>query len=267
MANASRQKPLPDPISEKQKSVNRAEQISRSNDKVKTPILGLMDIDTTIMYYFDKVIKPVVMDNGELIKVPIRYASPERWSSVQKDGVLRNERGQILLPAVVFRRTSIAKDDTMPQDDMGGKLQYTLQKKYSDKFRYDKFSVQMGKQPIEEFYSVAFPDFQIISYDFVIFTDYIEQMNKIIEKVAYSEGRYWGEPGKFRFKTNIDSFEDATEISTDTDRIVKTTFSISLRGYLLQDNFDYEVLNKKNLSVSKVIVKEGSRTQNIEDIF
>ena len=264
---ANRIKPFTTDEITEEKKVNRAEQINRKDDKVKSPSLGLMDIDHTIMYYFNNVINPEVIDAGERIKVPIRYASPERWSSIQKDGVMRNERGKLLLPVIVFRRTSMSKDDTMPQTDLDGNLRYTFKPMYSEKFRYDKFSVLQGAKPPQEFHSIAFPDFQIINYDFIIYTDYIQQMNSILEKVSYSEGRYWGEPGKFRFKTSIDSFEDATDISTDTDRIVKANFSISVRGYLIQKDFNYETLQKKDISVKKVVVKEGSRTLDIDDVF
>ena len=57
-------------------------------------------------------------------------------------------------------------------------------------------------------------------------------MNNIVEKVSYNEGRYWGEPNKFRFRTQIDSFEDQLEISTDSDRLVKTEFTLTINGYL-----------------------------------
>jgi hypothetical protein len=40
-----------------------------------------------------------------------------------------------------------------------------------------------------------------------------------------------------RFRTNIDSFTDSTEV-TDRDRIVKTEFSVSLRGYLIPEAFN-----------------------------
>ena len=67
--------------------------------------------------------------------------------------------------------------------------------------------------------------------------------------------------------TSIDSFEDATDISTETDRIVKANFSISVRGYLIQKDFNYETLQKKDISVKKVVVREGSRTLDIDDVF
>ena len=54
-------------------------------------------------------------------------------------------------------------------------------------------------------------------------------MNKIVEKVVYSDGAYWGDPEKMRFRSSIDSFEDATEIS-DNERLVRTNFNVTLKG-------------------------------------
>ena len=62
-------------------------------------------------------------------------------------------------------------------------------------------------------------------------------MNEIIEKVNFSEGSYWGEPGKFKFRVAIDSFDDATELA-DRERIVRSSFSFSCRGYLMPDSIN-----------------------------
>ena len=115
------------------------------------------------------------------------------------------------------------------------KLHYTFEKKYSAKNRYDNFSVQQGIIPQREYYNVAIPDYVTLSYDFIIWTHYIEHMNKIAEKVNWSDGAYWGEPGKMKFRTRIDSFTDATEVS-DRERVVKTEFSITLYGYLIPED-------------------------------
>ena len=64
------------------------------------------------------------------------------------------------------------------------------------KNRYDKFSVQQGLNKTKELYSVAVPDYVTLQYEFIIWTSYIEQMNKIVEQIIYSEGSYWGEDGK-----------------------------------------------------------------------
>ena len=51
---------------------------------------------------------------------------------------------------IAFRRTSIAKDDTMAVDKWDAndpKLFYTFEKKYTQENRYDKFSAQKGILP------------------------------------------------------------------------------------------------------------------------
>ena len=97
------------------------------------------------------------------------------------------------------------------------------------------------------------PDYVSVSYDFIIWTSYIEQMNKIVEKVVYSDGAYWGDPEKMKFRSSIESFEDATEIS-DNERLVRTNFSVTLRGYLLpKGNFDHRSTTQKFLTPKKVI--------------
>ena len=225
-----------------------------------------MDIDTAIMYYFQKVINPVVIDNNERIKVPIRYASAERWKSIQKDGFFRTARGNVVLPVIVFKRTSVAKDETIPVDSFDNhKLKYSFEKKYSKQNRYDNFSALYGIQPKRELYNIAVPDYQVITYQCIIWTDYIEQMNQVVEKITHSEGKYWGEPGKFKFRNKIDSFEDGTEMS-DGERIVKTTFNMTFNGYLIPESFDYEVLTQKTVSQQKVIISEGSDAFGVDDV-
>ena len=57
---------------------NRANQLRRDKDKTKNITNTLMDMDSAIMYYFNEVIKPTVVENKETVKVPVMYASPER---------------------------------------------------------------------------------------------------------------------------------------------------------------------------------------------
>ena len=78
------------------------------------------------------------------------------------------------------------------------------------------------------------PDYVKLQYEFVIWCSYTEKMNAIVEKLIYSEGSYWGEDGKFKFRTQIDNYTDASEINVNSERIIKTTFSVTMNGYLLQ---------------------------------
>ena len=91
-------------------------------------------------------------------------------------------------------------------------------------------------EPNREYYNVSMPDYMNLTYEFTIWTSYIEQMNKIVEKINYSDGAYWGEPGKMKFKSSIESFSDASQI--DGEKLIQTTFSVNLYGYILPETFD-----------------------------
>ena len=252
------------PLPRKQRVLNRGYLYSRSDEDIKNPEVTLMDMDGSIMSYFDDVIKPSVEDNGENVKVPVMYASPERWKSIQRDGFMRDKKRQTITPVIVYRRTSIVKDDMVPQDKLDANNPnqfYTFEKKFSDINKYSNFKSQIGLLPQKEYYNVTFPDYVTLTYDFIIWTSYIEQMNKIVERVVYSDGAYWGHPDKMRFRTSVDTFTDATEIG-DTERLVRTNFTVTLRGYLLpKGNFDHRSTTQKFITPKKVIF--GTETDSV----
>ena len=234
--------------------VNRAKQYKRDTDNVPDVSVSLMDLDSAIMFHFTEVIKPTVVDNGEIVKVPVMYSSPERWFAVQKTGFMRDKKRQLILPVIAFRRTGMTKDDTIPLDTMDPEspsLEVAFEKKYNSRNRYDNFSVQYGIIPQREYYNVAVPDFMILTYDFMIWTHYIEQMNKLVERINWSEGAYWGEPGKMKFRTSIDSYTDSTDVS-ERERMVRTEFSVTLKGYLLPEAFNEFSTTQKYLTPKRV---------------
>ena len=253
----AREKPIP---RSKRKLLNRGLLRSRNSDNVKNFSIGLMDIDSTIMYYFNNVIQPKVEENGELVKVPLMYSNPERWEAVQKRGFLLDNKKQLIVPLIAFKRSSIEKDTSLSVDKLNSKdpqLFYTFQKRYTNKNRYDKFSVQQGLNKTKELYTVAVPDYIKLTYEFVIWTSYIEQMNKLVEQIIYSEGSYWGEDGKFKFRTQIDSYTDASEVAVNTERLIKTTFSVTLNGYLIPEEFNNVVTTQKALTPKRIVINDG----------
>jgi hypothetical protein len=256
----ARNKPIP---RSQRIEFNRGTKISRNSpavkDDVKNLSVGIMDMDSSIMYYFNEVIKPEVMVNDEKVKVPCIYASPERWTQVSKQGYLRDKKRQIITPLIVFKRTGMERNEDIPIDKLDANKPrnfYSFQKKYSQVNRYDKFSVQQNISPGREYYNVAMPDYVTLSYEFIIWTSYIDQMNKIVEKINYSDGAYWGEPGKMRFRTRIESFSDSSEI--DGERLIKTTFGVNLYGYILPETFNDYTTTQKYLTPKKLILRENT---------
>ena len=164
------------PLPRKQRVLNRGYLYSRSKEDTKSPSVTLMDIDSAILFYFENVINPSVEDNGENVKVPIMYSSPERWKAILRDGFMRDKKRQIITPVITYRRTSIEKDESLPQDKLDANnpnLFYTFEKKFSNVNKYDNFSQQIGLLPQREYYNVAFPDYVTLTYDFIIWTTYI----------------------------------------------------------------------------------------------
>ena len=250
----ARKKPIPRSA---RKEINRGTLRSRGTDETKNLSVGLMDIDGAIMFYFNNVIKPVVQENDESVKVPIMYSNPERWNTIQKNGYLLDNKKQLILPLIVFKRTSIEKDESLGVDKLNPedpKLFYTFQKKYSKENRYDNFAVQQGLNKTKELYTVAVPDYVSVTYEFIVWTSYTEQMNKIIEKIIFSEGAYWGEDGKFKFRTSIDSYTDASELSVNSERIIKTNFTVTLKGYLIPEEFNNIVTTQKHLTPKRILI-------------
>jgi hypothetical protein len=110
------------------------------------------------------------------------------------------------------------------------------------------------------------PEYVTLTYSGVIFTNHLEQNNKIIEAFKYAENTYWGESGRFQFRARIDSFTTSTEYAVSEDRTTRTNFTITLNGYILPDTVNKEAsYPKKYLSRAQVIF--GVETDDASDVF
>ena len=123
--------------------INRGNQISFTGDSTKPFSIGIQDIDESIMYYFQNVIRPFVIQNGTRIEVPIIYGSPEKWASFQKFGYFRDSQGRIMMPLIMFKRDSIDKVRTIANKlDANNPHNVSIhRKKYTPRNAYDNFNV------------------------------------------------------------------------------------------------------------------------------
>ena len=232
------------PASSKQ---NRENQISLKNDTVKLPTIGLKDIDEAVLYYFDNVIRPTVSQNGTTRAVPVLYGNPERWSAVQRDGFYRDRAGKIQVPLIMFKKNSIEKDRSLGNKLDGNEVNNFIiyEKKYSKRNIYDRFSILGNRNPSKELYGVVIPDYVTVNYSCVVFTDYVQQCDKIVEAINFASDSYWGDKERYRFRASIDSFATTVEMNQGQDRAVKATFSIKLHGYIITDSYNRDIANFK----------------------
>ncbi len=241
-------------------SINKGRLTSRKDDTVQDVSIGLQDHDEAIMYYFNNVIKPPVMVQGNRTPVPVIYGAPERWKGVQQDGYFRDKEGKLQVPLIMFKRDSVEK-----RRDLGNKLDgnnpqlyYTFEEKYSKKNRYDNFNVLQNIRPQKEFHTIVIPDYVKLQYSCIIWTDYVAQMNKLIEMINYSSDSYWGDKERFKFNARIDTYNNTTEIAQGENRVVKTNFGLTIQGYLVPDSLNKDLTKKpqKFFSKSRVVFND-----------
>lgn len=263
------------PVSDTVFSKNRGKDFSFKGDTVKDVSIGLEDLDYAVMYYFENVIKPSVIQNGQQLSVPVIYGSPERWKSVQADGFYRDASGRLMVPLIMFKRENIEKNRTLGNKLDGNRahLYQIIGTKYNIRNAYDKFSVINNRIPSEQYYMSAVPDYVTLTYSCIIFTDFVEQNNKLVEAIEFASDSYWGDPNRWKFKTRIDNFTTTALLEEGTDRAAKTSFNIILNGYIIPDtvNKDLAVARSKFYTTSQVVfdlevVDGAGLTTNIDEL-
>jgi hypothetical protein len=224
---------------------NRAYETSRKNDKIKDINVGLEDIDYAIKYYFDNVIKPMVVLDGQSHAVPTIYASPERWQSVQADGYYRDTNGKLTVPLIIYKRTNVEKNRNLGNkiDGNNVSLFQLFPSRYNAKNFYDSFSALTNRKPSQQYYMSVVPDYVTVTYDVVVFTNYVAENNKIIEAIEFASDSYWGDENRWHFRTMLDSLATTTTINTGEDRFAQTSITLRVNGYLIPDSINKKLAN------------------------
>jgi len=249
---------------------NRETTIVPGNNFSNNYAITLKDVDTAVLNHVKNVMKPRVREANETLKIPVFYGNEERWKAVRKRGVLRDKNNSLILPLIMLRRTEIARNDlsgqSFPHDVKGNHIDVVRANKWSKDNQYDRFSVQQGVQPTYDVITTGMPNYTDVTYEFVLWTNFIEQMNPLVESFIDQSHTYWGDSEKMKFLCTIDGVSDASEMDQGGERFIKSTFSVLTKAYLLPEYLNSVVTNKisnmkKVLSPSKVVFGyEGDAT-------
>jgi hypothetical protein len=265
--------------------VNRANEVSTKNTTIRgnretsiTPgnnfsenfSITLKDVDTAVLNHVKNVMKPRVREANETFKIPVYYGNEERWKAVRKRGVLRDKNNSLILPLIMLRRTEVSRNDLSGQSfahDIRRKhVDVVRSSRWSKDNQYDRFSVQQGVQPVFENVVTGMPNYSDVNYEFVLWTNFIEQMNPLVESFVDQSHTYWGDGTNNKFLCTIDSVSDASEMNQDGERFIKSTFSVTSKAYLLPEYLNSVITNKvsnmkKFTTPSKVtFTQEGDAT-------
>ena len=232
-------------------TLNRAKQIKSTKGDLKQSIT-LFDIDYAMMTYLEDTLLPPLDDNGKVLKIPVIYGNSERWVGARRQGVYRDNKGKIQLPLMMIRRTSIAKDETMPM--LNRHVSYSGVTKYSKDNRYDRFTLLGSNvKPKYEIYNITMPEYVELNYECMVWTNFTEQLNSVIEQLNYASS-YWGDKDHFKFRTSVSDYNVINEVGEGTERINRVEFTLNVKAYLLPEKFDGENTIKKSMSTKRVVV-------------
>jgi len=252
-------KPITNTNAPNESTINRAEQTSIRSEKGNSKVvikkgtgrnagkglsIGLTDIDTTVIRHMKNVMKPVVREANEIIKVPVMYGNEERWKSIRNRGVLRDKNNTIILPVIVIKRTGVAMNDQMPlsfDNDVQGKFISVVRSSngWSKNNRYDRFSVLTGQKPVEEFIKTGMPDFVVCTYSIVMMTAFMEQMNDLNTIMVEHLETYWGDPTSYRFLTALEGdISNEVQMESQGERLIRNELTITIKGYMIPEFTD-----------------------------
>lgn len=223
---------------------NRADEIRRDNDTVKIPKVTLYDIDYSIYYHLAFNLKLKVSNNDNIIDVPVKFADSEKWNQIRRDGFIRDKDGKINLPLILIRRMDVMDDERIsmpPGQTFGGTSTFYPSSRIipmvNTGMQFDRLAGQYLTKRSREFYIVTMPSYIRLTYELVIMTDLQEQMNNIIQDIIQANQHMWGDV--YTFRVSIQSASTESTNTVGSDRLIKSTISLQVDGYI-RTEYNYQ---------------------------
>jgi hypothetical protein len=133
-------------------------------------------------------------------------------------------------------------------------VSYQAIQKYSKSNRYDRFSLLGSKtSPKYEIFNITMPDYVEITYECMVWTNFVQELNTVVEALTFASEEYWGDKKKYKFNTTVTDYNLVNEVSETKERINRLECNFSVQAYLLPDKFDGENTTKKSISTRKVV--------------
>jgi hypothetical protein len=176
---------------EPDKILNRAEQVRRDDDIIRTPKRTIYDIDYAIKTYIEREIQPYVIDNNNKIPVPVIFAHGEKWDNVRSLGYMRDEKGLLQCPAIMIKRNSYVERDSYKTLDVNhnpSSNYMTQRSKYTARNRYEDTLLPAPLRsvipaPQQEMYIVNIPKYITVEYELLCWTDFTSQLNDLVDNI------------------------------------------------------------------------------------
>jgi hypothetical protein len=108
--------------------------------------------------------------------------------------------------------------------------------------------------PQKEIYITLIPEYYYVYYDLNIWTDFNEQLNKVIEQFIPVNNFVWG--NDYQFVTHIEDFTFSAVNISKQERIVKASTRLRVLATLMPAFVERKSSIQKALSIKKVTMSE-----------
>jgi glutaredoxin len=241
--------------------LNRANQIRRDDDVIRTTQRTIYDIDYAIKWYIDNEIQPQIVTNEQIISVPVIFANGEKWDNARRLGYIRDEKGMLQSPVIMLKRNSVVERDNVRTLDVNRPQAENVRvyrTKYNERNRYsdDLFPIPTNQpQQSEKVYVVDIPKYVTVEYDMLLWCDFTTQMNELVDQIL-PYGRFaWGNENN-KFSTSIGSISFETVNTIGEDRLVRATIPLTVLGTLLSEQEARISTLRKMYSVKKLTFEQ-----------
>jgi hypothetical protein len=245
--------------------LNRAEQVRRDDDVIRTAKRTVYDIDYAIKWYIENEIQPQITDNKQPLSVPVIFSSGEKWDNVRRLGYLRDEKGMLQSPVIMLKRNSVTERDNVKGNDVNRPVagnSFSYRAKYNARNRYEDELFPIPKndpQPSQTVYVVDIPRYVTIEYDMMLWCDFTVQLNDLVDQFLTYNRFSWGNEGN-KFPTSMGAVSFETVNTVGEDRLVRASIPLTVTATLLAEQETRTSTLRKAYSVKKVTF------ENIVDI-
>ena len=252
------------------------------NDMLAIESADFKNIDGAVIDFFKNLKIITTTSNGE-IKVPVYWGGAERAAQKKSNFSLRDDNGLLILPQIVITRKSVARKKDWKgayyaelqkeQDFKGGTVEWTKilnQKKTAEFQRAKGIKKSNGKinfkigpanedKIVYEHVSVPLPIYLEMIYSIKCRTEYVTQMNDILQRILTLSPSlvFVVERDGFKYECFLDEdtgYKTNSEDMNTEERKVFSDLTLKVLGYLIgggkSDNQPKRVIRENAVKIS-----------------
>lgn len=235
-------------------------------ENIHIPPCGIEDLDRSVFNLFEKDMPLYYEINNDRKKVPVIFASGERYAINRRKKPITDKQGVVILPLISIGRASLdmsasasklANNEMFPMTLKRIHKKSTAERIFSNPEGFKNVK-NAGESPLVDFNpqingniieTIQLPPVKTFNakYEIVIWSSFSKQINNFLETIMMSftnnpgnqvkltaDNGYWF-VGKFEGGTNQENnFTDFT----DQERYIKQTFTISASGYIINPDIE-----------------------------